>query len=202
MRETGEKGCVLVTIDDDGRVRREFHRLDVLRWEIAHIDATNMTEEADLLEQAEQKLDDLIHEDDDHDRPLAVRVRILGTSSLSDRLRSQADRFVNEIRGLTQSGGRERIWIEKVEIKTRPVRDVAFLDGPIEVIQEVLAQVRENPTVLGSEFADLRRKLSAVLMQDADEFPIGDPAWIQDVLEEVSPLLSDLLLHPDRPGRP
>src|SRR5690606_10500725 len=32
IRETGPKGCTLVTVDDRGRASCEFRPLDVLRW--------------------------------------------------------------------------------------------------------------------------------------------------------------------------
>ena len=38
-RETGPKGCVLVSVDDAGRPNLDFRPLDVVRWEAAAVDA-------------------------------------------------------------------------------------------------------------------------------------------------------------------
>ncbi|GAC1336869.1 MAG: hypothetical protein NVSMB14_04420 [Isosphaeraceae bacterium] len=198
VRETGEKGCLLVSIAANGRVDREFHRLDALRWEVALVDVTDLNDESDVLDLATAVFDDLLRSDSDPEHPVAIRVQLRGATSLDGRLRARSERWINEIRGLTQFGGRDRIWIEKVDFQTRPIRGVPFPDGPIDEIYEVLEQFRAEPSALAPEFVELKRKLSAVLKQEADEFRLGDSERIRELLDEVQPILFDILQSTER----
>ncbi|MFO0891702.1 MAG: DNA repair exonuclease [Isosphaeraceae bacterium] len=49
IRETGPKGCLLVTVDDAGRATAETRWLDVLRWEVCKVDAAGAADGEDLL---------------------------------------------------------------------------------------------------------------------------------------------------------
>src|SRR4029077_10664531 len=49
IRETGAKGCLLVTIDNSSNVSTEFQSLDVFRWEQCLVDATDAADGDDLL---------------------------------------------------------------------------------------------------------------------------------------------------------
>ena len=69
-------------------------------------------------------LDDLLRSESDPDRLLAVRVVIHGPSTLHDRLHADPERYVAEVRNLALERGADRLWIEKVEIQTRPERTI------------------------------------------------------------------------------
>jgi DNA repair protein SbcD/Mre11 len=196
IRESGEKGCLLTTIGPGGRIAQMFHRLDVVRWERSRVDATELATEADLLDAVSSVLDELLGSESDPDRLLAVRVVVHGASLLHDRLHAEAERYVAEVRNLALERGADRLWIEKVEFQTRRVRAPALPDGPIEELQEVLDELRADPAALaalGEELGELKRKLPAELMTGPDAPRPGDPEWMLGVLEEVQPLLLDLL---------
>jgi DNA repair exonuclease SbcCD nuclease subunit len=200
IRETGEKGCVLTTIGPGGNMTQMFHRLDVVRWERSRVDATELATEADLLDRISAVLDELIRSESVTDRLLAVRVVVHGTSPLHDRLHAEAERYVAEIRNLALERGADQLWIEKVEFPTRRVRSPTLPDGPIEELREVLEALRADPAALaalGEELDELRRRLPAELMSGPDAPRPGDPEWMLGVLEEVQPLLLDLLLRCD-----
>jgi DNA repair exonuclease SbcCD nuclease subunit len=203
IRESGAKGCLLTTLGSDGAVEQEFQRLDVVRWERGRVDATDLTAEADLLDRVAEVLDDLLRSEPD--RLLAVRVIVHGASSLHDRLHADPDRYVAEVRNLALERGVDRLWIEKVEFQTRNARAIAVPDGPLEELREVLDLLRADPAALaalGDELGDLRRKLPAELMAGPDAPRPADREWLLGLLDEVQPLLLDLLLRPGRAGEP
>jgi DNA repair exonuclease SbcCD nuclease subunit len=205
IREHGEKGCLLTTLGTGNGVEREFHRLDVVRWERGRVDVTDLTTEAEVLDRVAATLDDLLRSESDPDRLLAVRVVVHGTSSIHDRLHADSERYVAEVRNLALERGKDRLWIEKVEFQTRAVRAIALPDGPIEELREVLAQLRADPAalaMLGEELGDLKRKLPAELLGGPDSPRLADPEWLLGLLDQVQPLLLDMLLHPDRAGEP
>jgi DNA repair exonuclease SbcCD nuclease subunit len=201
IRESGEKGCVLTSIGPGDRIAPMFHRLDMVRWERSRVDATELASEADLLARVSSVLDELLRSEPDPDRLLAVRVVVHGTAPLHDRLHAEAERYVAEVRNLALERGAERLWIEKVEFQTRRMRSPSLPDGPIEELQEVLDELRADPAALaalGEELGELKRKLPAELTAGLDAPKLGEPEWLSGVLEEVQPLLLDLLRHSDR----
>jgi DNA repair protein SbcD/Mre11 len=201
IREAGEKGCLLTTIESGGGVTHEFHRLDVVRWERGRVDVADLHTEDDLLDRVSTVLDDLLRSESDPDRLLAVRVVLHGLSPLHNRLHADSDRYVNEVRKLALERGEDRLWIEKVEFQTRPERAIVVSDGPIEELREVLEELRTDPdalATLGEELNDLKRKLPGELTTGLDATRPADPAWLLGLLDEVQPVLLELLRHPER----
>jgi DNA repair exonuclease SbcCD nuclease subunit len=205
IRETGEKGCLLTTIAPGRGVDAVFHRLDVVRWERARVDATDIATESELFDRVAAALDGLLQRETDPEGLLAVRVVVQGATPLHDRLHAEVERYVAEVRNLAIERGADRLWIEKVELQTRRARPLVFPDGPLEALREVLDELRSDPdalAALGEELGDLRRKLPAELLGGLDASRLGDAGWTLGLLEEVEPLLLDLLLHADRGAEP
>lgn len=201
IRETGEKGCLISTLEPGGEVVPSFHRLDLVRWERARVDASDQETESDLLDQVATAFDGLLETEADPDRLLAVRVIIHGPSSLHDRLHADPERYVAEVRNLALERGAERLWVEKVEFQTRSTRIIPVLDGPIEELRDVFEMLRTDPDAmlaLGEELAELRRKLPPDLASGPEPLQLNDPDWLRKQLDEVQPFLLDLLLRSDR----
>jgi DNA repair exonuclease SbcCD nuclease subunit len=201
IRETGAKGCLLATVHPGDGVAQEFHRLDLVRWERGRVDVADLDAEAGLLDRVAETLDTLLRSETDSVRLLVVRVVLHGASALHDRLHADPERYVAEVRNLAQDRGGDRLWIEKVEFQTRPARAVVLHDGPIEEIEDVLGQLRDDPAALaelGEELADLRRRLPPELAHGLDAPHLGDPDWLRAILDRVQPLLFDLLLRSER----
>ncbi|MDP1797900.1 MAG: DNA repair exonuclease [Planctomycetaceae bacterium] len=147
IRETGPKGCWLVTVDDHQRATLNFEPLDVLRWERTAIPIDAITHEDDLWPAVSQQLSQLEHAAEG--LPLAVRIVLTGTSTLHDRLHARRDHIVNQIRSVGLQAGGGRIWIEKVSLHTQPPRRTEATpsvdDGPWDELTTVIAELRSNP---------------------------------------------------------
>lgn len=203
-REVGPKGCVLVTIHDDGRVTREFERLDVLRWERERVDLTDAERESDMIDRVVSVVENLLRSETDEDRLLIARLELHGGTSLNASLRARHEEFVNKIRAVAIDAGRDRLWLEKVEIKTEPpARSTAAFDGPIGEIQAILELFRRDATqlpALVSELTQLRAKLPDDFKNDPDIPRLDDRDWIESVLDQVEPLLIHFLLQSGKDG--
>jgi DNA repair exonuclease SbcCD nuclease subunit len=194
IRETGPKGCIVVTIEPNRKVTHEFHRLDVVRWERANIDVSGAETEAELFECVSGALDDLLAVEPE--RLQAVRITLFGASSLHARLQTATERFEAEVRALATARGDDRIWIERVHVATSSRSEPVIPEGPFEELRVVLAQLRDDPAAMApiiAELAELERKLPDELIQDADAPRLDDRAWLQSLLGQVEPLLLDLL---------
>ncbi|MFO0958832.1 MAG: DNA repair exonuclease [Isosphaeraceae bacterium] len=191
-RETGPKGCLIVEVDR-GTIRERFHRLDAVRWERVRVDLNDVARDDDLWGLIASRFDELLRDDPDPDRLLAARLILHGVTPIDDRIRTQADRYVAEARGLATERGDGRIWVEKVELQTRPYRASAVADGPMRVLEELLGEFRDDPTELIAELEGLRKKLPGEFTAEPDGIPLHDPDCLRSLLEGVGPVLRDLL---------
>jgi DNA repair exonuclease SbcCD nuclease subunit len=201
IRETGEKGCLIVSLEPNGASKVAFHRLDSVRWDRLRIDASEASTEAELLDRVAARLDTLLSQETDSDRLLASRIEIFGASSLHHQLHAAAERYINEVRSLAFDRGQGRVWIEKVVVQTKPSRTIVLPDGPIEEIQSIVSSLRGDLGAceeLAAELEDLRKKLPSEFLLEADSFRLDDPAWIETLLDQVEPVLYELILSPDR----
>ena len=201
IRETGEKGCLIVSLETNGGAESTFHRLDSVRWERVRVDARDLTTESDLLEAVTSRLDDLLALDPDPERLLAARVEIHGGSSLHDRLHAENERYINEVRSLALDRGQGRLWVEKVVVQTKPSRTIFLPDGPIDEIQQIIASLRGDPEALkelASDLNELKRKLPSEFLQAPESPRLDDPSWLETLLDQVEPVLYELILSPER----
>ena len=76
VRESGPKGCLLVTVDDAQNVTAESRWLDVVRWGVCRVDAAGACDGDDLLDRFRDRLSALLPDLDD--RLLALRVEVHG----------------------------------------------------------------------------------------------------------------------------
>ena len=197
IRETGPKGCLIATIHADQHIETVFERLDQVRWERGSVDIAELESESDVLGRAAEMFDGLLATEPDPDAMLAVRVSLGGSTSLHGRLQTDPERFVAEVRSLATELGGDRLWIERVELQTRPLRDATVSDGPYQELLEVIEQLGSDPTSMINvvdELAELKRKLPAELLQGPDSPRLDDAEWLQTLLGQVQPLLLDLLI--------
>lgn len=193
IRETGPKGCWLVTVDDHQRATLEFEPLDVLRWDRLEIPVESIAHEDDLWPVVAQQLSHL--ETAAGGLPLAVRVVLTGKTALHDWLHARRDFVVNQIRSVGLQAGGGRIWIEKVSLHTAPPRQTAATplldDGPWDELTSVFAELRSNP----GEFQSLSKDILELCQRipDIDRATIGVDAMSSEqrsgLLDEVEALL-------------
>ena len=198
-RETGAKGCLLVTVDDLGRPELEFKPLDVIRWVIAAVDATAAESGYEVVDRVCAKLESLM--DEHQGIPLVARVRIAGETTAHTELLTDVERWVNEVRsaGLDIGGG--RVWVEKIKFQTcLPAAGQYFQkrDGAIGELVDLLDELAASPELirdLSMELTDLEKKIPRELKDGFDGIRIEDADWLGGVLDQVRPLLLQRLMQ-------
>ncbi|WP_237213863.1 metallophosphoesterase family protein [Falsiroseomonas oryziterrae] len=180
-KETGAKGCTLVTVED-GRIAEVAHRsLDVLRWAALEVDATE-AEEAELLDRLSAVVRAALAEAEG--RPLLARLTLRGETDLHPVLPDRLDELVAHAAGAAiEAGG--RLWIEKVQLRTRaPARLSADALEPLRRAFLAALEDREVADPLRAELDALRQRVPAPARPDT-EIPtdalglarLGDEAW-------------------------
>ncbi len=197
-RETGPKGCKLVTVDR-GRVDVEHCPLDVLRWEHCRIDASSALSGDDLLEQVRAALDAAASRAED--RRLAVRLTIEGRSAVHRRLTAEPLTWTNQIRALASDVGVGQLWVEKILLATAP--PVAAGPAPEGPLAELLTWIGSRPSApddaaaLAGAVADLLEKLPPELREGPEALSVDRPERLRELAQQAEQLLAFRLLHRD-----
>lgn len=199
IRETGPKGCMILSIDASNKIQSTFHPLDVTRWAVIPYDATDATDTDDLLVALttwlKPQLDQAGH------RPIAVRVRITGKTRLHDAFHRDALGLENQLRAIALQHGCGRVWIEQLRIRTERLPHAAGnqvairadADGPYASLHDVLQLFRNDQTVRDSIpelLKPLWNKLPTQLVRD-DSQPLRSdtPEIISQWIDQVEPEL-------------
>lgn len=194
IRETGPKGCTLVTVED-GRVAEEPRAisLEVLRWERCRIDVSTAQSPHDVVEEAARGVLDTYAQCEG--QPLAVRVELSGQTPANRALRQDEPRWISEIRqaGLAQT--QRRVWVEKVIINTLGPTTGEHALNQAEAMGDLaqyLAMLRRDPArarpLLDSVMNPLIKKLMHDL-SDEDRSVAQLPDDLDRLWEDVEQLL-------------
>lgn len=187
-RETGPKGCVLVTVEDGEIAGTEFRALDVLRWADCAVDATDAADPQEVLDRVRQVLEEAVAAVED--RLLAARVSIEGACGAHGDLQRMWNHWAQEIRAVAAAVAPQGLWIEKVQLRTRPKADLEAALARDDALGGFLRRIRDieaNGELLGAyaeEFAELRQKLPVEYFETEGLNP-GETAALGELLEQV-----------------
>ncbi len=186
-RETGAKGATVVSVEG-GRVTHVTHcALDVLRWEVLSVDASEASSGDDVMDSVREVLDRAVAAADG--RLLAVRVQVHGASRAHGVLWADPLRWESQLRALATDAG--DVWLERVRLETSPFVDLATLAGRDDAVGHLaraLRGVQDDP--LGTPevtrvLDELRRRLPAELLRGDDALRLDDPEFLREVLADV-----------------
>jgi exonuclease SbcD len=197
IRETGAKGCMLVTVDEDRRLEVAFEPLDVMRWELATLDLSTETDIVEVPQRAGQLLQQLVAQA--AGRPLAVRIELHGATALHRELQAELDYWVQQMRGIAVDASQGKVWIEKVKLRTRE-RSTARShrpadDAAIGELTELFAELRVGPnslSQLGCDLEGVLKKLPPELKARCGLETDATP-WLTEVLDQAESLLMQRL---------
>lgn len=190
IRETGAKGCTLVSVDDGRVVEVEARELDVLRWSHCQLDLGKRETTESLIELVRETFEDEMERADG--RPLAIRLVLEGTTPLHGRLHENSAHWHEEFRAVAATLG--NVWLEKILINTSkeqlPFEGFAD-DSPLADLQKSVEGLQFGPSRLLDlipDFEQLRNKLPPDLLIDDDPF-MPDEEELAALREDVKELL-------------
>jgi exonuclease SbcD len=196
IRETGAKGCTLVTIVDEEVHAIEHRALDVLRWHLCAVDCTGAQDGYAVLERIGETITPFCLASD---RPLAVRIHLTGSCHAHHDLLGDITRWLNEVRALATDRSGGKAWVEEIRLDTVVPHDTAS-EGQ-DAVRELLTAIRavaeddEQVSALAVEFADLAQKLPYELTHGEDALQPTDLAVLRAAIAEAHTVLTTRL-HP------
>ncbi len=178
-KETGAKGCYLVSVDADLKTTKcDFVALDSVRWENLVVDCSELAAEPALLDAIRIQLSDSLADADG--RLLAARVTLTGHTQMHELLHAQHSRLRAECQNLALDIDAELIWIEDVRVKTRTLIDPATLAQQDDLTAFVL---------------------EAVEAFDPNKLPAGVEALVKRIPPEATQALQSTLKPNSEPER-
>ncbi|WP_431285647.1 metallophosphoesterase family protein [Humitalea sp. 24SJ18S-53] len=193
-KETGPKGCTLVTVEDRRVVAVEHRSVDVLRWAVLSVDATG-TGLPQLSERIEAAVHQALIEADD--RPLLARLTFTGATALHATLIEDTERLAAECRAVALNAGGE-LWVESVKVRTRPaMQPEPELLAPLHA---AFASGLDDPgqvAKLLAELEALRRKLPVAAQADLD-LP-RDEDGLRQLATDAWQVVAELLAADEKP---
>lgn len=154
IRETGPRGCMLVEIPTGGQPQAEFVPLDVVRWEVAQVDAADATNLDELLSAIDDQVAAMALEET---LPVALRLAIVGETEVHDQLARKVGYLDEEVRNLLVQGAARELWLEKIEWNTKPRKKIDTPQsrnnlglsptsiGPQAEISQLVERLRNDP---------------------------------------------------------
>ncbi len=198
IRETGPKGCTLVTVENGEIATVEHHALDVMRWSVCEVDVSDAGGVDEVYAQVREELQRT--QDSADGRPVAVRLVLHGACAAHMRLQADREHWVQEYRALATGLGGAGIWLEKVAIRTKPPVCADTILARDDALSGLLRAIRDMELSdaalagLANEVSALGQKLPADIRSGADPYDPTDPDQLRDMLEDVKDLLVTRLL--------
>jgi len=189
IREAGSKGCALVTVEDGRIAEVDFRELDVLRFALCRVDMDGC-DDLDAATDRVRKAMELKRRDAEG-RFLALRIILEGRSPVHGKALRQEDHLRENFRALAADLG--DVWLEKLRIATRPLSagsEAVDAQSPLAGLLAAIEEMRHFPSLTGlaPEFENLRSRLPAELLGEADPFS-PDEAELTVLRDEVRDLL-------------
>jgi len=155
-KETGPKGCTLVTVEDRQVVSVVHRSVDVVRWSNLPLDVTGL-DVASLTGLIAEAARAAVAQSDG--LPVFARLTLTGTTDLHATLLNDTGHLAAECRNAAiEAGG--ALWIESVRVQTRPAPQESA--DTLTPLRSAFAAGLDDPELVATlleEFAALRQRL-------------------------------------------
>lgn len=198
IRETGAKGCYLVTFNNNSDAELEFKPLDVFRWETITVNLEGTEEELDFERKVRETMEskNLPFEE----LPHGIRIILKGKTNLHSWLISSQNRIIENIQGIFDGISGGHIFLEELKIGTSnegQVRQNESLgEDALSILNQAVKNFKENP----KEFEKLIKETLLVKLNkeipgdwkakdDPNTIQPMSTVWLNEILDELVPLI-------------
>ncbi len=199
IRETGEKGCVVVSVEDGEVTDVTFRPVDLLRWGRLEIDASTCSDASKVVDAVVQAVAGCL--ESIGDRSLATRVEVSGASEAHHELVKHPGHYDQEIRDAVVNRFPDQVWVEKIRFSTRMPVDLEKAVLGDDALSGLLNDLADGDLVAGAfadvqaEFDALRAAIPSDPRQTSTLPDLSDAETRGRLLDEVKQLLIPRLLE-------
>jgi DNA repair exonuclease SbcCD nuclease subunit len=197
-RETGPKGCTLVSVEDSRLASFEHKDLHVVRWEVIPVDASGHSAAVDVIDAAVAAVKS--ESGKGSGEGIAARLHIQGACRAHRELLADSEKWTAEIRAAVAAATGEGAWIEKVRLMTVPEADLSILGSGSDPLSDLVRYINglsaseEVGALLTEDIRTLKEKLPPELFQGEGAIVPDSPEGLSGLLEEVKGMLVQRVL--------
>jgi DNA repair exonuclease SbcCD nuclease subunit len=204
-RETGPRGCCLVSVDDDRSLTVELRETDVVRWFAEDVDIGGLRREQDLMDRLEQVLAD-IASSVGAERSALVRISLVGRGPLHGFLQGTIvlEHLLDHLLEMAHELPAP-VWTEDLRICTMPDIDLDARRHAEDFVGDFLRlaeEMSQDEQQLAGLLASLQQRVSPAHAAMLARAGVGlDTATIETVrewLRQAEILGADVLLGEER----
>ncbi len=189
IRETGEKGATVITVENARITRVEHRPLDVVRYVDVRIDARAEDDEEAIWERTRAALSSAMATAGS--RLTATRVTVAGPTRAHTGFATNRERFESQVRGIGLDVGGDQLFVGDVRASTSLPLDLDELASSDDALGQIVRQVRllgasdELPPELSEALSDLRGRLPTALLEHPDASFLREHGSARALLAEV-----------------
>ena len=201
IRETGAKGCYLVTFKDNHEAQLDFKPLDVFRWEAITINLEGIDEESEF----EGKLAETVESRNlpFNEIPHGIRIILKGNTSLHSWLICSQNRVSENIQGIFDGISAGNLFLEQLKVETSnegpALKNEALGDDALSILNQAINHLKKNPKEMESllketPLAKLNKEIPGEWKgkDDADGIQPMNTAWLGKIMDELVPLIQTI----------
>ena len=193
IKETGARGCRLVTVSDSLQVEGvEWRSLDVVRWAELNIDLSGIETETEATRLVSDAMGKAVTAAEG--RLVAARIILSGTTQLHGSLHRNDEHWSAQFLASAQDHGADAIWIERIKVSTSPVYDLAELaerDALTKIVVTNLTATHDQPILLPPEIEEMLSILPLEIRTQVEDELNGEQR--ATVLSDVRAIILDAL---------
>jgi DNA repair exonuclease SbcCD nuclease subunit len=197
-RETGPKGCTLVSVEDGLCRSVEHWNLHVLRWAICEVDVTGAVHPEDVVDRVRVRVEEEYTKESGGF--LSARIHISGPCRAHVGLSENPEKWINEVRSAVTDACGGAVWLEKIKIGTSTEVDLDQMIKRNDSLGDLLrfieslesSDTEELMKLVTEDLINLKAKLPPEAGKDIIEF--NSPERVRDVLKDTKHFLISRLL--------
>lgn len=207
IRETGAKGCYLVTFNDNREAQLEFKPLDVFRWEAITVNLDGIEEESDfegrLAETVESKKLPF------NEIPHGIRIILKGKTNLHSWLICSQNRISENIQGIFDGISAGNLFLEQIKVETSDEntapKNEALGEDALSILNQTINNLKQNPKDLEkllkeTPLAKLNKEIPGDWKAKDDTTAIQpmNAGWLDEIFNELVPMIQTIAKNEDK----
>ena len=207
IRETGAKGCYIVTFSDNREAKLEFKSLDVFRWEAITVNLDGIEEESEF----EGKLAETVESRNlpFNEIPHGIRIILKGNTSLHSWLICSQNRISENIQGIFDGISAGNLFLEQLKVETSnegtALKNEALAEDALSILDQAINNLKTNPKELETllketPLAKLNREIPGDWKAKDDTTAIQpmNAAWLKEIFDELVPMIQTIAKNEDK----
>lgn len=207
IRETGAKGCYLVTFKDNHEAQLEFKPIDVFRWEAITVNLDGIEEESEF----EGRLTETIESRKlpFHEIPHGIRIILKGKTSLHSWLICSQNRISENIQGIFDGISAGNLFLEQLKVETSNEglahKNEALGEDALSILKQAVDNLKQNPKELEALLKETPlAKLSKEIpgewkaKEDTNAIQPMNAVWLDKIFDELVPLIQTIAKNEEK----